>query len=294
MVATDLRQRARDAARAREAMLDNVEPNSTVQEVIAESWQRVRAARADPERVYPRPVERADIRKIRAEHPLAAVYPQLSHTLIRKSPQAEQFMVITDATGLAMWCDGERGVLSRAADEGLVEGSRWGEESTGTNAMGTALAVRGAVEVYSTEHLEPAFDRWFCVGNVVHDPNTGEVIGAVDLTGLLRAFNHDKRQIVTAAVRLAEHELKAHLHVRTRNSSSATGNGSTANREPCSLSLAGSSLGIAPGRHLNGWRSRRRVNWLHSALPATACCCRSAAKAISCGRAARMFVHHPN
>jgi transcriptional regulator of acetoin/glycerol metabolism len=61
-------------------------------------------------------------------------------------------MIVTGAQGLILWREGQRAVLRRAEGVGLVEGTRWSEETIGTNVMGTALTEDRALRIHSTEH----------------------------------------------------------------------------------------------------------------------------------------------
>jgi hypothetical protein len=53
----------------------------------------------------------------------------------------------------------------------------------GTNAPGTAVAVDRPVQVFTAEHFSRRVQPWTCAAAPVHDPRTGRILGAVDLTG---------------------------------------------------------------------------------------------------------------
>ena len=77
-----------------------------------------------------------------------------------------------------------RHIRMRAA-EGMnfAEGTLWSEPGTGTNAIGTALAVDHAVQVFGAEHFNEDVQRWTCSAAPIHDPDTGALLGVIDLTG---------------------------------------------------------------------------------------------------------------
>ena len=106
----------------------------------------------DPDHGRPRHVFGADeLDEVRGSHVLAPALPVLRRTLLDAADEAVHMMIVTDARGHILWREGNTGVLRRADDVALVEGTRWSEDSIGTNAMGTALADgRAAV-------LAPAF-----------------------------------------------------------------------------------------------------------------------------------------
>jgi hypothetical protein len=183
--------------------------------LVAASWQRSLAARVDPERGAPSLVyEHAEVTQVRAGHPLTAVLPLLRDTLVTIADEAMHMMLVTDARGRVLWREGRRDVLQRGERVGLVEGSLWSEESIGTNAMGTALAADQAVQIHAAEHLVRTYHRWTCAAAPIHDPESGAVIGVVDVTGPERTFHPTTFALVVAAARLAEGHLRAQLAVR--------------------------------------------------------------------------------
>ena len=152
--------------------------------VVSASWQRSLAAKVDPERGAPSLVyEHAEVAQVRAGHPLTGVLPLLRDTLVTIADEAMHMMIVTDAQGRILWREGRRDVLRRGERVGLVEGALWSEESIGTNAMGTALASGGAVQIHAAEHLVRTYHRWTCAAAPIHDPETGAVIGVVDVSG---------------------------------------------------------------------------------------------------------------
>jgi GAF domain len=202
-------------ARTRDAVLAGDAPATLPREVVSESWRRSLAAHVDPDHGGPPLVyEHREITRVRDGHPLAAVLPLLRDTLVSIADEAMHMMIVTDARGLILWREGQRDVLRTAERGGLVEGTRWSEDSIGTNAMGTALAADHAVQIHSAEHLVRTYHRWTCAASPIHDPETGAMIGAVDVTGPARTFHPTTLALVVAAARLAEGHLATQLAMR--------------------------------------------------------------------------------
>lgn len=202
-------------AAAREAVLSGVESPAPPRRVVSASWRRSLAAHVDPDGGAPPLVyEHAEVTQVRAAHPLAAVLPLLRDALVSIADEAMHMMIVTDAHGHILWREGQRDVLRGAERVGLVEGTSWAEESIGTNAMGTALAAEAPVRIHSAEHLVRTYHRWTCAAAPVHDPETGAVIGAVDVTGPARTFHPTTLALVVAAAGLAEGFLRTQLAVR--------------------------------------------------------------------------------
>jgi hypothetical protein len=205
---------ARALAEVFDAVLSVSPGRQAPRPVVSESWQRSLAAHVDPERRTPPVVYAADeLADIRAAHPLGDCLPLLRSTLASIADEAMHVMLVTDAGGHILWRDGPARLLSHADGVGLFPGTRWSETAIGTNAMGTALAVDAPVQIHSAEHLVRACHAWTCVAAPVHDPETGAILGAVDISGPLHTMHPALLQLVSAAARLAENELRMRLAV---------------------------------------------------------------------------------
>lgn len=189
-------------------------PGLAPRPIISESWQRSLAARVDPEKPTP-PVVYApdDLPTLRAEHPLDAVMPLLRSTLVSIADEAMHVMLVTDAEGHILWRDGATKLLSDADRVGLFPGTQVSEEKIGTNAMGTTLAVDVPVQIHSAEHLVRAFHTWTCVAAPVHDPDTGAILGAVDISGPLHTAHPALVQLVSTTATLAENQLRVRMAI---------------------------------------------------------------------------------
>ena len=206
---------ARDLARTRDAVLAGEAPHALPRDVVSASWERSLAAHVDPDHGGPPLIyEHREVARVRDGHALAAVLPLLRDTLVSIADEAMHMMIVTDARGHILWREGQRDVLRTAERVGLVEGTRWSEDSIGTNAMGTALAADRAVQIHSAEHLVRTYHQWTCAACPIHDPETGVVIGAVDVTGPARTFHPTTLALVVAAARLAEGHLATQLAMR--------------------------------------------------------------------------------
>lgn len=214
------------------------------------------AAHVDPDRgCAPLVYEPSEVDTVRAAHPLASMYPMLRETLLQAADVATHLMIVTDAHGDILWRAGERDVLRGGERVGLVEGTRWSEESVGTNAMGTALAADRPVRIHSAEHFQRSYDAWTCAAAPIHDPDTGRLLGTVDITGPHRGFHPMTFALVVAAARLAENQLAIRAaiedeRVRDRNLPHLLGLGDEAG---ALLSAGGRVLATRPA----GWLASR-------------------------------------
>ena len=214
--ATDPKRYARVLRRAHAAVLADDPPPVRLRELIQTSWQRALAAGVDPEHHHP-PLDFAadDVLEVRASHPLAAVMPLLRHVLGGiVAADAQQVLVVSDADGHVLWLEGHPRVKLMAEDISFVEGVRWTESTAGTNAVGTAIALDHAVQVFSAEHLVRVQHDWTCAAAPIHDPEDGALLGIVDISGPIATAHPHNLALVTAAAGLAEEALRRAMHER--------------------------------------------------------------------------------
>src|SRR3954447_3035803 len=195
-----------------------------LREAIADSWRRSYAAGVDPTgaRLAPVVADEAETHDRWAGHPLAEAAPLIHDCLSAIADEQGYLIVISDAAGLLMTVEGSAGVrLRAAADMNFAEGTLWSEPGAGTNAIGTALAVDHAVQVFGPEHYSDPVQRWTCSAAPIHDPDTGELLGVIDLTGDMSTVHPHSLAVATATARAVEASLEllirerdARLHAR--------------------------------------------------------------------------------
>ncbi|MFF7590879.1 GAF domain-containing protein [Kitasatospora purpeofusca] len=188
---------------------------------IGDSWERLRRLGLDPDAgaaaVHLGPAEIEHRRRTSGLDPLL---PVLRGTLLEQSGQPPLILAIADADGHILWQEGERG-LRRSADRiGFLTGARWIEESVGTNGIAAALRAQRPMQVHSAEHYLRSHHSWTCVAAPVHDPGTGRLIGAINLSGPAHSVRPYLLQLTATAAKLAETELRARRleslhHLRT-------------------------------------------------------------------------------
>src|SRR5688500_7632450 len=134
--------------------------------------------------------------------------PVIRRLLVEDAEDDRMIVAVTDAGGRMLWVEGDPALRSRAAGMHFVEGARWAEEVVGTNAPGTALAVDHAVQIYGSEHFRRPVQPWSCSAAPVHDPVTGVLLGAIDVTGGDHVASPHVLTLVRATVAAVESELR--------------------------------------------------------------------------------------
>ncbi|TDC60937.1 transcriptional regulator [Actinomadura sp. GC306] len=182
---------------------------------ISESWRRSRDAGVDAAvEAAPLVFDRDALADARAAHPLARHLPMLEELLRRVADETEHLMVITDAAGHVLWTQGPPAARRDAEAIGLAEGFRWSEDAVGTNGIGTALAAGRPEYVYASEHVAHVLHRWSCAGAPITDPDSGRVVGCIDVSATVRALHPATVALVAAAARLAESRLENEMRRR--------------------------------------------------------------------------------
>jgi hypothetical protein len=178
-----------------------------LRDVIVRSWARCAEAGVDPERRAPHVLDDDETRQRLAAHPLAVVVPLLHELLAEVAHDARHLAALADAEGVLLWSEGHPSMVEAAAAPHFVPGCLCSELGIGTNAIGTALALDHAMQVFSAEHFNRLLHGWTTSAAPIHDPESYELLGAVGLSGSFRRAHPHTLALVTAAARLAEARL---------------------------------------------------------------------------------------
>ena len=185
-----------------------------VRETIADSWRRSFAAGVAPTGTRFAPVisDEGDTEAAWEDHPLRRAAPLIRECLAATADEGAYLVVISDAQGVLLHIEGSSGVRMRAAEMmNFSEGTLWSEPGAGTNAIGTAIACDHAVQVFGPEHFHEPVQRWVCSAAPVHDPDTGELLGVIDLTGDYSTVHPASLATATATARAVEAKLRIDL-----------------------------------------------------------------------------------
>jgi hypothetical protein len=258
--------RARELRRAWERFVgagtdgpDRLE-TTLVRDPIVASWRRSAAAGVDPSGGRPAPVVAdADETSARWEiHPLADMAPLIRACLAATADESQHLIVVSDANGVLLWVEGNAQVRMRAADSmNFAEGALWSEGGAGTNAIGTALAAEHAVQVFASEHFNEIVQEWTCAAAPIHDPDTGQVIGVIDLTGQMATVHPHSMAVATATAQAVEAHLRCEMLDHDARLLSRYGDRLTSGAEPRALLtatgrvIASQPLGWLPASRLS-------------------------------------------
>ncbi|MFI1561627.1 GAF domain-containing protein [Streptomyces sp. NPDC020490] len=203
----DPAERARILRRAHETFTEAGTVPGPVRPVVAASWRRSARAGVGPDGTASVELVDGDLGAYRAEHPLARVMPLFRELMGTFAADGEHLLAVCDAHGRLLWVEGHPTTRRQAGRMNFVPGARWSETAMGTNAPGTAVAVDRPVQVFAAEHFIRRVQPWTCAAAPVHDPRTGRVLGAVDVTGGDGLAHPHSLAFVQAVARAAESQL---------------------------------------------------------------------------------------
>ncbi len=120
----------------------------------------------------------ADSRKFLTES-AEAVLGKIQETFV----EVPGLILFGDQDGTILQVLGDSRMRLRAANRSnITEGGRWNEATAGTNGLGTPIALKKPVHIYSSEHYCESFHMWSCAGAPILDPFTNEVLGVIDFS----------------------------------------------------------------------------------------------------------------
>jgi len=234
---TDPAERIRQVGRAHERFVTGEALLATpVRSVVADSWRRSAGAQVSADSTAPIEIVDGDLEAYRAAHPLARVMPIFRDLLGGLAEDGDHLMAVCDAHGRLLWVEGTPAVLRGAESMNFVPGARWDEAHAGTNAPGTALAIDHPLQIFATEHFSRGVQRWTCAAAPIHDPATGRLLGAIDVTGGDHLANPHSLALVRATALAAEAYLGSHQPARSTANVAALG------RDEAVLSLGGKRI----------------------------------------------------
>lgn len=181
-------------------------PDGLVPAPILRSWQRCAdqgleaggAIRAEP-------LTAAELRALHEQNETLRLLSRSEVVSLRTEAKlTDSVVILTDANGVVLDTAGSPEFAGQAAQVSLRPGVIWAEASTGTNAIGTALAERRAIEVHGAEHFFEPHGILHCAASPIFDPY-GKLAGVLDMSGHASAEHMHGMGLVRLAVEQIEH-----------------------------------------------------------------------------------------
>lgn len=198
--------------------------NGAINDRLLRSWQRSLAAGLQPVGRMPQ-TEHAtadELRQLLARnHELLAYSRPVMEYLFDSVRHSNSVVVLADNRGTLMHTLGDAGFLNKAQRVALASGASWHENHRGTNAIGTALAERGEVEIHGAEHFLEHNGFLTCAAAPILAAD-GSLMGILDISGDQQRGHPHTLNLVSMAARMIENRLitasgkrqiRLHLHL---------------------------------------------------------------------------------
>jgi transcriptional regulator of acetoin/glycerol metabolism len=180
-----------------------------LRELIRESWQRSARLKANPDNPEaPLALDMDELEDYRRRHPLASIMPVIHKLLVQPSHDSGLLVAVGDEVGRLLWVEGDPALQRRAEGMMFVPGADWSEATVGTSAPGTALALGRGIQISGAEHYQRSVHSWSCTAVPFHDPDSGALLGVVDITGKASAVAPHTLSLVEATVAAAQAQLR--------------------------------------------------------------------------------------
>ncbi len=182
-------------------------PQALLDDNVLRSWERCRQAGLDPACKGGGDPDVRAVNEARERNRtlLSHAQPVLEH-LFEQIRDSHSMVVLADARGMLLQSFGDPDFLSHAEQVALRPGASWNEADRGTNAVGTALAERNAVNVFGSEHFFERNAFLTCSAAPILDAQ-GRLIGALDISSDYRAYQRHSLGLVKMSSRIIEKRL---------------------------------------------------------------------------------------
>ncbi|MHB9093925.1 MAG: diguanylate cyclase [Eubacteriales bacterium] len=179
-----------------------------IRPIITESWQRCRQIGIDPlclpGNVHISRQELEDRKASKKElFDAAGPFVEGLFSVI----QGSEFLIgLADENCCLLEVYGDQATLENARNLDVIPGADWNEDIRGNNAIGTAIVLRGPVQLTGAEHYLKIMHCFTCSGAPIYNPD-GSVTGVLVLAAPKETAHVHTLGMVVAAVRAIEHKL---------------------------------------------------------------------------------------
>ncbi|MGO2659691.1 GAF domain-containing protein [Mycetocola reblochoni] len=151
-------------------------------QLIEQSWDRMRRQGIRPDRRVPSITADGADEARRGASELLSLVPMMNRHLGVLTDDEVLVFVLADEGGRVVHRESSGTLRDNADRLGFAVGAGWGERQVGTNAIGTALVSRQAVQIHAREHFLMNQYGWSCAAVPIRDPRTSGLMGVVDVS----------------------------------------------------------------------------------------------------------------
>jgi sigma-54 dependent transcriptional regulator, acetoin dehydrogenase operon transcriptional activator AcoR len=202
---------AGDRQLAREEFLTTEgRPAHAVRPAVLDSWRRSQALHIHVDRV-----ELPFVREPDLDTPLMNAAGPVLKSLTDDMASQPVSVILTSAEGLILERFSSDAGINRSLDEvKLARGYSYAEQFVGTNGIGTAIETRQPTYILGSEHYVGELGTLACAGVPIRHPNSGTLLGVLDMTCRAEHANPLLLSLAKSASRQIEGQLLSQANER--------------------------------------------------------------------------------
>jgi hypothetical protein len=197
--------------RAHKLTLDRGSAPAMMRHVVASSWERATDQGVDPDGYAPVALGPKATRRALARNRVSPLLREVERILREATQDSRYLVALSDPDGVLLWVDGHDDALRVAEEAGFEAGHLCSEQAVGTNAVGTALALRHPIQIFSAEHFSRRLHGLTCSAAPIRDPETDRPLAVLNISGDFRTCHPHSLPLVSSVSRLLEERLAREL-----------------------------------------------------------------------------------
>lgn len=183
--------------------------------VIFRSWEDARSSGIDPcfERA-PSVLTRDQLEHLLTTRMLGRISSQVLGQYADLVATTGHVIVLADDLGRILYSVGDAPLRGKLDRVNFCPGGVWTVEEVGPNGIGTVLELGSAELVLGHEHFCAGWSPWVCYGAPVHHPETGRILGVVDITGPAETARLETMGLTISIASAVEQQLTLEVYRR--------------------------------------------------------------------------------
>lgn len=184
-------------------------PDGLVSDLVADSWQRSLKAGLDPrtpEAEAPHISAQQLVRMRERERELIDYATPAMAYMASQTRDSGSIISLSNADGVHLHTCGDANFVEPASRVHISPGASWNEAHRGTNAVGTALALRAPIVVTGGEHFFACHEFLTCAAAPISD-SRGQLLGILNISGIQTSCHPHTFGLIRATAQMIENRL---------------------------------------------------------------------------------------